>query len=84
MQSPQSPYEDLIGHNIKGRYLTEDVPGVLVPALLLARKAGCSAPTVELAVELASRLHGVDYLKNGTTLETLGIADLSIDQIRNI
>ncbi len=84
VQSPQSPYEDLIGHNIKGRYLTEDVPGVLVPALLLARKAGCSAPTVELAVELASRLHGVDYLKNGTTLETLGIADLSIDQIRNI
>lgn len=84
VQSPQSPYVDLVGHNIRGRYLTEDVPGVLVPALLLARKAGCAVPTVEMAVSLASALHGVDYLKDGTTLESLGIAGLTVEQIRNL
>ena len=84
VQSPESPYVDLVGHNIKGRYLTEDVPGVLVPAYLLAQKAGYDATTVKLAIDLASKLHDVDYLKNGTTLETLGIADLSIEEILNI
>jgi opine dehydrogenase len=83
VQSPESPYVDLVGHNIKGRYITEDVPGVLVPALLLGRKAGCTVPTVELAVKLASSLHGVDYIKEGTTLETLGIADLSPEELKS-
>jgi len=82
VQSPESPYVDLVGHNIKGRYITEDVPGVLVPALLLGRKAGCAVPTVELAVKLASTLHGTDYIKQGTTLEKLGIADLSPEELK--
>ncbi|WP_367339812.1 NAD/NADP octopine/nopaline dehydrogenase family protein [Aminivibrio sp.] len=84
VQSPESPYVDLVGHNIKGRYITEDVPGVLVPALLLARKAGCEVPTVELAVKLASILHETDYMKQGTTLDILGIADLSPEELKNI
>jgi opine dehydrogenase len=81
VNSPQSPYVDVVGHNVKSRYLTEDVPGLNVAALQLAAKVGVKAPIVELVIGLASLLHGVDYLSKGTRLETLGIADKTPEQI---
>jgi len=84
VHSPESPYYDLIGHDIKGRYLTEDVPQVLVPAYLLAKKAGIDVPIVEIAIRLASYLHEVDYLKEGTTLAELGLDELSAEEISNL
>lgn len=81
VNSDDSPYKDLVGQNIMGRYLTEDVPGVVVPALELARKSGMEAPIAELAVNMASFLHNTDYAGKGTTLETLGVADLTIEEI---
>jgi len=83
VHSPESPYYDLIGHNIKSRYLTEDVPQVLVPAYLLAKKADLNVPVVEITIRLASYLHGVDYLKEGTTLAKLGFDKLSVEEISN-
>ena len=81
VNSDDSPYKDLVGQNIKGRYITEDVPGVVVPALQLAKKAGMEVPIAELAVKVASFLHDTDYAAKGTTLESLDIADLSIEEI---
>ena len=73
--SSESPYKDVIGHNVRSRYLTEDVPGLNVPAMQLAEKAGVEIPIIELTIRLTSWLHGVDYVAIGTTLEKLGIAD---------
>jgi opine dehydrogenase len=73
--SSESPYKDVVGHNVRSRYLTEDVPGLNVPALQLAEKAVVETPIIELTVRLTSWLHGVDYVSTGTTLEKLGIAD---------
>ena len=73
--SSESPYKDVIGHNVRSRYLTEDVPGLNVPALQLAEKAAVETPIIELTIRLTSWLHGVDYVSTGTTLEKLGIAD---------
>jgi opine dehydrogenase len=84
VNSDESPYKDLVGQSVYGRYLTEDVPGVIVPILLLAQKAGLELPVAELVVKLASFLHDKDYLATGTTLETLGIEDLSIPEIINL
>jgi len=81
VNSDQSPYKDLVGQSVTGRYLTEDVPGVIVPILLLAEKAGMELPVAKLAVELASFLHDVNYVEKGTTLETLGLADLTVEEI---
>ena len=39
VNSPESPYKDVVGHNVRSRYLTGDVPGLNVPALQLAQKA---------------------------------------------
>lgn len=84
VHSPESPYYDLIGHNIKSRYLTEDVPQVLVPAYLLAKKAGLNVPIVEITIRLASHLHEVEYVKEGTTLAELGLDGLSVEEISSL
>ena len=81
VNSPESPYKDVIGHNVRSRYLTEDVPGLNVPALQLAKKAAVDTPIIELTVRLTSWLHGVDYVSTGTNLEKLGIADKTIEEI---
>jgi len=81
VQSEDSPYKDLVGQNIMGRYIAEDVPGVVVPIMLLAQKAGMDAPISRLVAELSSLLHDKDYINGGTTLELLGIDHKSIDEI---
>jgi opine dehydrogenase len=79
--SSESPYKDVVGHNVRSRYLTEDVPGLNVPALQLAKKAAVETPIIELTIRLSSWLHGVDYIATGTTLEKLGIADKEPEEI---
>jgi len=81
VNSPESPYKDVIGHNVRSRYLTEDVPGLNVPAMQLAEKAAVETPTIELTVRLTSWLHSVDYVSTGTTLEKLGIANKTPEEI---
>ncbi|MEA4877600.1 NAD/NADP octopine/nopaline dehydrogenase family protein [Aminobacterium sp. MB27-C1] len=81
VNSEDTPYRDLVGQNVKGRYLTEDVPGVLVPISLFANKAGMETPVSDLAIRMTSFLHGTDYIEKGTTPESLGVANLSIDEI---
>lgn len=73
VNSDESPYKDIVGHSVRGRYITEDVPCLLAPAAELARLAGIDAPVVELCVKLSSQLHGVDYAAQGTTLASLGL-----------
>ena len=75
VNSPESPYKDVVGHDVRSRYLTEDVPGLNVTALQLAEKAAVETPIIEMTVRLTSWLHDVDYVSTGTTLEKLGIAD---------
>jgi len=81
VNSDDSPYKDLVGQSVTGRYLTEDVPGVIVPVSLVAQKAGLKTPIADLAIGLASLLHNVNYVEKGTNLKTLGIENLSIEEI---
>jgi opine dehydrogenase len=63
------------------RYLHEDVGWGLVPWLELARHCGEAAPTTEAVTALASALNGVDYRRDGLTLERMGLAGLDPDGI---
>jgi opine dehydrogenase len=81
VNSAESPYKDIVGHSVRSRYITEDVPCLHVPAIELAHLAGIDAPIVELCVKLSSRLHGVDYAAQGTTLEKLGLAGKTAEEI---
>jgi opine dehydrogenase len=81
VNSPETPYADLVGQKVTSRYLTEDVPGLLVPALSLAKKAGISMPIVEATVKIASVVHGTDYMARGLTLETLDLDGFTATEI---
>jgi len=81
VNSDESPYKDIVGHNVRSRYITEDVPCLHVPAIELAHLAGIDVPIVELCVKLSSLLHGVDYAAEGTTLEKLGLGGKTTAEI---
>lgn len=72
----QSP--DRVHH----RYILEDVPCTLIPLQQLARKAGVSTPMVDSVITIASILLGEDFESRGRTLERLGWAQCSQQEIR--
>lgn len=63
------------------RYLHEDVGWGLVPWMELARAVGCPAPAITALTHLAGLVNGVDYTKEGLTLEAMGLARMSPDEI---
>jgi opine dehydrogenase len=64
------------------RYVTEDVPMSLVPMASLGDMLGVPTPTIKSLVHLASVMHGCDYWKEGRTVERLGIAGMSVRELR--
>jgi opine dehydrogenase len=59
------------------RYIHEDVGYGLVPMAELGRLAGVATPTIDALVRLASLALGIDYRRDGLTLERLGLAGKS-------
>lgn len=70
--------------NLQHRYLSEDVPTSLVPLAALGELAGVPTPTILSIVQLASMVHGVDYAREGRTLERLGLAGLTVEQVQEL
>ena len=64
------------------RYIEEDVPFGLVPLSALGKALGVRTPTIDAIVELSCQMTGKNYWETGTTLERLGLAGMSADQIR--
>ncbi len=69
---------------IAHRYVFEDVPSSLVPLASLGAMLGEPTPTIELVIRLASIMHGRDYWAEGRTVERLGLAGMSVEEIRRI
>jgi opine dehydrogenase len=63
------------------RYLHEDVGWGLVPWMQLAAAVGCSTPAITAVTDLAGVINGVDYIEQGLTLERMGLADKSAEEI---
>ena len=66
------------------RYLWEDVPMSLVPIASMGDMLGVPCPTVKAVIHLANLLHQCDYWATGRTVEKLGLAGLSLQQIRQL
>jgi opine dehydrogenase len=64
------------------RYLHEDVGWGLVPWMHLAAAAGSPAPTITALTHLAGVINGIDYSRQGLTLERMGLAGKTPVQIR--
>lgn len=56
------------------RYLTEDVPYLLVPVASFGRAFGVSCPLIESVILFAGVINDRDFFKEGRTLEKLGFA----------
>jgi opine dehydrogenase len=63
------------------RYIFEDVPMSLVPIASLGARHGVSVRGIEAIVRLACIIHRTDYWRRGRTVDSLGIADLSVSEL---
>lgn len=72
--SPKSPQE---------RYISEDCPFGLVPVYSLAEKANIDCPVIKSIITIAGIYNEIDYFKTGRTLEKLGLAAMSVEEIIN-
>lgn len=59
--------------SMKYRYLTEDVPFLLVPVFEIGKKLGIPLPVTESIIRLASVIAGEDYLATGRNLSRLDL-----------
>jgi opine dehydrogenase len=88
----ENPFEEQFGFmrkagnrgpfDVKTRYITEDVPVGMVLVASLGRKFGIPTPTFDATIQLCGLMNGVDYWKSGRTLQWLGLANLSPDQLK--
>lgn len=74
----------LAPHRVAMRYITEDVPCSLVPMSSMGRKFGVATPAMDSIIHLASAMVEKDLRKEGRTVESLGLADLDLRQIRRL
>ena len=72
IQAPKDPYH---------RYITEDVPMSLVPLAEFGKLVGVPTPVIDSVITLASELHGTDYRTKGRSLQSLGIAGLTMEEL---
>ena len=62
-----------VGEKLITRYFTEDVPTGLVPISSLGQLLGIPTPTIDSVIHLASILCGIDFMKEGRTVDKLHI-----------
>ena len=67
--------------SVTHRYVTEDVPYLLVPMLELASAAGVQAPVVDAVVTMWSAILDRNFREDGRTMKRLGLEGMSVRQI---
>jgi opine dehydrogenase len=68
--------------NLNHRFILEDIPFGLVPLSHFGRLLGVVTPVTDALILLASRMCGRDFLKEGNGLERMGIAKMSLDELK--
>ena len=67
---------------LKMRYMEEDVPFSLVPIASIGQMFNIDTPNINSIIQLASQLNSTDYWSLGRTTESLGIAGISLRELR--
>lgn len=84
IQSSKDIFLPLEGPNdLNGRYLVEDAPYTLVCMSSIGDVAGVHTPLMKSVVSLAGALKNEDYWKTGRTLDKVGLAGMSIKEIKH-
>ncbi|HEY9594870.1 MAG TPA: NAD/NADP octopine/nopaline dehydrogenase family protein, partial [Spirochaetia bacterium] len=69
---------------INHRYIWEDVPMSLVPIASLGAQLGVETPMIDTVIDLGSVLLGTDFRATGRTAESLGLAGMTVKEIRHV
>lgn len=83
----QSKWADFAASSSKGpssartRYITEDIPIGMVLWASLGRLLGIPTPTAQSLIHLSSVIHGTDYWQGGRTVEKLGLAGMTAEDL---
>ncbi len=76
-------YRGILAPNrLRMRYITEDVPTSLVPIASVGRKFKVDTPAIDSIIRLASTLNQTDYWACGRTVESLGIHNMTLRELR--
>jgi opine dehydrogenase len=67
--------------SMENRYITEDIPVGCYVYSQLGKKFGVETPIIDSMIHLAQAIMKRDLLKNGYTLDYLGIGDMTPDQL---
>jgi opine dehydrogenase len=67
--------------SVKSRYITEDIPFGLVPIKKLAIQYNTSTPLIDAVIKFGSVINQTDYMREGMSLEEIGISGLSRDEL---
>ncbi len=68
--------------NSNHRYITEDVPYLVVPCYLLGKKVGINSPMMFSCITIAGAYNDENYLETGRNIKKLGVADKSLEEIK--
>ena len=69
--------------SLKERYISQDVPYVLVPWYALGTAVGYQARVTKSLIDMASALNGTDYLADGRNLAHMNCHDLNKSELIN-
>lgn len=72
----------LAPRSLNVRYITEDIPFSLVPIASTGNMLNVPTPTINSIIQLGSGLLGCDFWSQGRTVENLGIAGMSVRDLR--
>lgn len=71
VSSEMGPYTEVKGFGLDSRYIVEDVPFLLVPAISLAKKCGVKTPVMNTVLSLANLIKETEYEKIGYNFENM-------------
>jgi opine dehydrogenase len=66
------------------RYLHEDIGYGLVPMAEIGRLLGVTTPVMDSLITLASTANGIDYRRQGLTLEKMGLSGVRAESLPDI
>lgn len=69
--------------SMQDRYVTEDIPMGTTLSVSIAKKLGIKTPTYDCMIHLASVVNKTDFYPTGRNLENLGLAELSVEQLKD-
>jgi opine dehydrogenase len=84
----QKPWSDFAAVASKGpasaktRYISEDIPIGMVLWASLGEMLGIPTPTARALIHVSSVIHDTDYWSGGRTMEKLGLADMTAEELK--